>query len=417
MALPRAIALLHLIVLAAACTRAPEPPPARTRNLLLVTIDTLRADRVGKGLTPTLDRLAARGVRFDHARSNVPLTLPAHTSIMTGLLPPAHGARVNGVPATDVRQPLAVRLRQAGYRTGAVVGAFVLDRRFGLAEGFETYDDRVARDPNALDQLQAERPASAVIDAALHWLHGADAERPWLLWVHLYDPHAPYADCVRSGRRACRWRVGEARRRRDRARGCRPHGDRGRRRPRRKSRRARRGHARHAGVRSGVARAAHHHRDIFAAVGSRRRREPDRHPADRARADRPAAGRHAPGTQSARPCGSGTGNLCRDRIPGGRGVAAGARPGAGPLEADRIRPIDAVRSAIGSGRESRSRRIARRARAGDAGAPGGARAHVAGGKAGHHDKCRSGNRGAAARARIRRTDIRPSGGWHWRRRR
>ena len=194
MALPRAIALLHLIVLAAACTRAPEPAPARTRNLLLVTIDTLRADRVGKGLTPTLDGLAARGVRFDHARSNVPLTLPAHTSIMTGLLPPAHGARVNGVPATGVRQPLAVRLRQAGYRTGAVVGAFVLDRRFGLAEGFETYDDRVARDPDALDQLQAERPASAVIDAALHWLHGADAERPWLLWVHLYDPHAPYAD-------------------------------------------------------------------------------------------------------------------------------------------------------------------------------------------------------------------------------
>lgn len=179
--------------LLAGCTSSPAPPAVPQRlNVLLVTIDTLRADRVGRGLTPTLDALAARGLRFTHARSVVPLTLPAHASIMTGVAPPVHGVRVNGVPLSGGPAPLARRLRDAGYRTGASVGAFVLDRRFGLADGFESYDDAVPRDPAAVDRLEAERRADVVIDRAAMWLGTVPADAPWLLWVHLYDPHAPY---------------------------------------------------------------------------------------------------------------------------------------------------------------------------------------------------------------------------------
>jgi arylsulfatase A-like enzyme/Tfp pilus assembly protein PilF len=176
------------------CTRADEPGAAAAKpsNILLITIDTLRDDRVGRGLTPALDALAARGVRFVHARSTAPLTLPAHASIMTGTLPPVHGARINGRPMPRVQDTIASRLSRAGYRTGAVVGAFVLDRRFGLAHGFDDYDDRIPRDPGALDQLQAERRANLVVDAAVSWLQSTAADRPWFLWVHVYDPHAPY---------------------------------------------------------------------------------------------------------------------------------------------------------------------------------------------------------------------------------
>ena len=137
-------------------------------DVLLITIDTFRADRVGTGVAPTIDRLAAAGVRFTSARSAVPLTLPSHTTIHTGLLPPAHGVRENGIDALDDSHPTIARvLKGAGYDTAAFVGAFVLDRRFGLAQGFDTYDDQIPRDPNATERLEAERPASAVIDRAL----------------------------------------------------------------------------------------------------------------------------------------------------------------------------------------------------------------------------------------------------------
>jgi len=140
-------------------------------NVLLITIDTLRADRVGSGVAPAIDRLAAAGVRFTAARTAVPLTLPSHTTIHTGLLPPAHGVRENGVDAlADTHQTIASLLQSAGYDTAAFVGAFVLDHRFGLARGFSTYDDRIPRDPEATERLEAERPASAVVDAALAWL-------------------------------------------------------------------------------------------------------------------------------------------------------------------------------------------------------------------------------------------------------
>jgi arylsulfatase A-like enzyme/Tfp pilus assembly protein PilF len=164
--------------------------------VLLVTIDTFRADRVGIGVAPAIDRLAAAGIRFTSARSAVPLTLPSHTTIHTGLLPPVHGVRENGANALDASHPTLARLlKGAGYETAAFVGAFVLDHRFGLAQGFDTYDDQITRDPDAADRLEAERPASAVIDRALAWLdHFAisNQQSAFFVWIHLYDPHAPY---------------------------------------------------------------------------------------------------------------------------------------------------------------------------------------------------------------------------------
>ena len=178
--------------------------PAAGWNLLLVTLDTMRADHLGcygraRADTPALDGLAARGVRFDQAQSAVPLTLPSHATILSGLLPPRHGLRDNGrgtlPPDVDT---LATRLGAAGYRTGAFVGAFVLDHRYGLARGFAHYDDDIPRQGS---ELEAERPGREVVDRALAWLDetatpraaSADAERkPFFAWVHLYDAHAPY---------------------------------------------------------------------------------------------------------------------------------------------------------------------------------------------------------------------------------
>jgi arylsulfatase A-like enzyme/Flp pilus assembly protein TadD len=166
-------------------------PPARSRpNVLLVTIDTLRADRIGRGLTPAIDGLASRGVRYTNARATAPLTLPSHASILTGTLPPEHGVRLNGV-ALPVRPTLARAFADAGYRTGAFVGAYVLDRRFGLSGGFATYDDRIPRDPSGAARLEAERRGDAVVGSALAWL-AQPGTQPFFAWVHLYDPHAPY---------------------------------------------------------------------------------------------------------------------------------------------------------------------------------------------------------------------------------
>src|SRR5206468_8140622 len=154
------------------CRNAATPPrsaPARP-NILLVTIDTWRADRLGAGISPALDRLAAAGIRFTAARTAAPLTLPSHATILTGLLPPAHGVRVNGLDRLSDAHPTVARLlKDAGYRTAAFVGAFVLDRRFGLAQGFDSYDDQIPRDPRASERLDAERPASAVVDRVLSW--------------------------------------------------------------------------------------------------------------------------------------------------------------------------------------------------------------------------------------------------------
>ncbi len=169
-----------------------------------MTIDTLRRDHVGAygdraAATPVLDRLAREGLRFDAATANAPLTLVSHSSLLSGLLPPHHGLRNNGAGAfPSDRETLATVLSAAGFRTGAFVAAFVLDRRFGLARGFNVYDDEIEREIGARPELEAERRGDQVVDRALGWLRdqgnrqGA-GERPFFLWVHLYDPHAPYA--------------------------------------------------------------------------------------------------------------------------------------------------------------------------------------------------------------------------------
>ncbi len=187
--------LLGALSLAAGCGKGKE---AGNPNLVLVTLDTVRADHLGcygdrDAVTPSLDRLAAEGLRFSSASSAVPLTLPSHASILSGLLPPHHGLRNNGLGAyPEGTGTLATLLAGQGYRTGAFIGAFVLDHRFGLNQGFETYDDEIPRDPHAGVTLEAERPGRDVMDRALAWL-GLEDERPFFLWVHLYDAHAPYA--------------------------------------------------------------------------------------------------------------------------------------------------------------------------------------------------------------------------------
>ncbi len=187
-------------------------------NVLLVTIDTLRLDRVGAfggrpGLTPNLDRLAAEGVRLTRAYSSAPLTLPSHASIMTAVSPPVHGLRANGLFRLGPQLPtLATVLKSAGYRTGAFVGAFVLDARFGLNRGFDVYDDRYGEKLAGDAAEGAERRAEDVVRPAAAWILGRDlgpgargstlqppvpspqspAPSPWFAWVHLYDPHEPY---------------------------------------------------------------------------------------------------------------------------------------------------------------------------------------------------------------------------------
>jgi choline-sulfatase len=160
-----------------------------------VTIDTLRADRLGAygdtaARTPNLDRLARESVVFEKAYSPAPITLPAHASLMTGLLPPAHGVRGNGTFALgEGPRTLAEALAAKGWQTAAFVGAFPLARRFGLARGFAHYDDTMPRAPGIHFEF-AERRAPEVVAAARAWL--AAHPGPTFLWVHVFDPHAPY---------------------------------------------------------------------------------------------------------------------------------------------------------------------------------------------------------------------------------
>jgi arylsulfatase A-like enzyme/Tfp pilus assembly protein PilF len=200
-----AAALLAVVAGAWVVWRQAAPKPIRTGvcagcNVLLVTIDTLRADRVGafggpSGLTPNLDRLAAEGLRLTRTYSSAPLTLPSHTSIMTAVSPPVHGVRANGLFRLGNGLPtLAAVLKSRGYRTGAFVGAFVLDARFGLNRGFDVYDDRYGEKHAGDDTEGAERTAPEVIRPAEQWILQASplSHQPFFAWVHLYDPHEPY---------------------------------------------------------------------------------------------------------------------------------------------------------------------------------------------------------------------------------
>jgi arylsulfatase A-like enzyme len=190
-ALSRALAVA---LAALGCARAERGPA----SILLVTLDTTRADRIGAygyaaAQTPTLDRLAREGVLFEAALAPAPITLPSHASILTGVTPPAHGVRDNGFFALGPRAELLPEaLRQSGHRTGAFVGSFVLHPRYGLDQGFEVYR---APEPGAgaSPGFEPERRADAVVDDALAWLAQLAPGEPFFVWLHLFDPHYPYA--------------------------------------------------------------------------------------------------------------------------------------------------------------------------------------------------------------------------------
>jgi arylsulfatase A-like enzyme len=188
-----ALSWLLATVSLAACSRFASPP-----NVLIVTLDTLRADHVGvygysSARTPVLDQLGARGARFTAATTTVPLTLPAHTSLFSGAFPGGHGVRDNtGFHVEDRVTTLAEVFKASGYRTGGFVGAFVLDSRWGIAQGFDEYFDDFDLSQDVGPGLDAiQRPGNQVVDRALAWLKQTDSH-PFFAWVHLYDAHAPY---------------------------------------------------------------------------------------------------------------------------------------------------------------------------------------------------------------------------------
>ncbi len=167
-------------------------------NVILITMDTTRADHLGAygypgAKTPNLDALAQRGVLFEQAATVAPLTLPAHCSIMTGMYPTYHGVRINGNTALSEEQTtIAEVLSAQGYGCGAFIGAFVLDGRWGLNQGFQYYDDQFdLKKYKHLDLGAIQRPGNLVMDAALGWLESQKSS-PFFAWIHLYDPHTPY---------------------------------------------------------------------------------------------------------------------------------------------------------------------------------------------------------------------------------
>jgi choline-sulfatase len=182
------------------CRQAHPPVPRERPNVLFVTIDTLRADRLGcyghaAAVTPALDALATRGVRFATAIAHVPLTGPSHASLLTGRTPLGHGFRDNGGYVLPPQVKTAAEdFGQAGYRTAAFVSGFPLDRRFGFDRGFETYDDHLPKGNDRRRTPYVERLADATTDAVIRWLGAPTAAgaSPFFLWVHYYDPHAPY---------------------------------------------------------------------------------------------------------------------------------------------------------------------------------------------------------------------------------
>ncbi len=182
----RAIAWVTAFALSSACgQRDARVPPARP-NVILISIDTLRADHVGvRNLTPSLDALAKTAMRFTSAWSHAPLTLPAHASILTGLLPTTHGVRDNAGFELRGGSTLAERFKKAGYATGGFVSSTVMRRETGMARGFDTFDDQ-------MPAKGLERPGSATVDLALKFA-AANRATPFFLFVHLYDPHTPYA--------------------------------------------------------------------------------------------------------------------------------------------------------------------------------------------------------------------------------
>ena len=177
---------------------AASAPPLRPLNLLVVTVDTLRPDHLhcygySKIETPNMDAIALHGALFENAVTQTPLTPPSHASIFTGLNPPSHHVRDTG---GFVLQPssttLATILQRQGWDTAAFISSAVLKKLFGLNQGFAVYDDQMPRPGKGHEfDEDAERRAGETVDHALHWLD-AQSGKPFFLWVHIYDPHAPY---------------------------------------------------------------------------------------------------------------------------------------------------------------------------------------------------------------------------------
>ncbi|HKQ98098.1 MAG TPA: sulfatase, partial [Candidatus Polarisedimenticolia bacterium] len=189
-------ALMAAALAASGCARESRP------NLLIVSLDTTRADHLSaygyaEPTTPNLERYAALGTLFEQARAHVPSTLPSHATLFTGLLPPSHGVRCNGrMRLPESAETLAEVLSAAGWRTGAVAGAFPIEHRFGLAQGFAQYDDDFGGAPNTGFWLgnstgAFERDASQVTDHALGWVERSAS--PWFLFAHYFDAHQPYS--------------------------------------------------------------------------------------------------------------------------------------------------------------------------------------------------------------------------------
>lgn len=172
-------------------TRLPE-----ATNVLLITLDTTRADRLGcygydLATTPTLDMLAHRGILFEKAYTQVPLTLPSHASILTGRYPREHGIRVNGRNIlSEHSTTLATEFKKHGYHTGAIIGAWVLNSNFGLNQGFDIYHDDFETLKNSSSN-EVQRRADSVTDDALLWL-SKTIDKPFFAWIHYFDPHDPY---------------------------------------------------------------------------------------------------------------------------------------------------------------------------------------------------------------------------------
>ena len=178
------------------CARRAAPAADRPHSILLVTVDTLRADRLGSygdeaARTPAMDALASSGVLFERAYTPAPITLPAHTSMMTGLAPArARRPRQRRLRARRGTPTLAEALRARGLRTAAFIGGFPLTRRFGLARGFDAYDDAMGKAPGRELRVRGAPSADAVVASARGWLTVQPGRV--FVWVHLFDPHAPY---------------------------------------------------------------------------------------------------------------------------------------------------------------------------------------------------------------------------------
>ncbi|MCI0351665.1 MAG: sulfatase, partial [Acidobacteriales bacterium] len=194
------IAIAGLVLAQAVAAQPAKKTAVATKhaNVVLITVDTLRADRLGsygaKNVpTPAMDSLARDGILFERAIAQVPLTVPSHDVIMTGTYPFQNGVQdFTSAPLPAEFQTIAQALERNGYDTGAVVSAFVLDRSWGLARGFRYYDDAFPASTFQEKQIGlVDRRAAASVDKALAWLR-KPRSKPFFLWLHLYDPHSPY---------------------------------------------------------------------------------------------------------------------------------------------------------------------------------------------------------------------------------